>query len=109
MKEESLLWRDGKKNIAHVIGEAGKLFPSVCVTTNGTLPFRELDLDRVWVSLDGTEKVHDSVRGEGVFSKVWGNLEKEGRRKAYISFTISQLNRECVSDLITMLKGPRRE
>lgn len=102
---EPLLWRDGKKTIAHVIEEARKLFPSVCITTNGTLPFRELDLDRVWVSLDGTQKVHDSVRGQGVFSMVWENLEKEGRRNAYISFTISQLNREFVSDLITTLKG----
>jgi len=102
---EPLLWRDGKKNVAHVIEEARKLFPSVCITTNGTLPFRKLGLDRVWVSLDGTKEVHDSIRGEGVFSKVWENLDKEGRCRAYISFTISQLNRECVSDLILALKG----
>lgn len=102
---EPLLWRDGKKTIAHVIEDARKLFPSVCITTNGTLPFKELGLDRVWVSLDGTEKVHDKVRGKGVFAKVWENLEREGQCRAYISLTISQMNRGCVPDLLMALKG----
>ena len=52
----------------------------------------------------GRKEVHDSIRGEGVFSKDRENLEKRGCR-AYISFTISQLNRGCVSDLILALKG----
>ncbi|MGC8658850.1 MAG: radical SAM protein [Desulfomonilaceae bacterium] len=102
---EPLLWRDGNKSIAHVLEESRKIFPSVSITTNGTLSFRQLELDRVWVSLDGTQKIHDSVRGQGVFSKVLENLEERGHCKAYISFTISQLNRRCVPDLLTMLRG----
>jgi len=102
---EPILWRDGARGIADVIDHARGLFPSVCMTTNGTLPYGDLALDRVWVSLDGTEEIHDRVRGHGVFSKVWKNLETEGKRNSFISFTISRMNRSTVSDLLRILKG----
>lgn len=102
---EPLLWRDGKKSLAHVAEYAKKLFPSVCMTTNGTLPFKGFEFDRVWVSLDGTGEIHDSVRGSGVFSKVWENLETQGEGGAYISFTISRLNKTCAGELVRKLKG----
>lgn len=102
---EPVLWRDGARGIGDVIDHARKLFPSVCMTTNGTLPYGNLNLDRVWVSLDGTEEIHDLVRGAGVFSKVWENLETQGKGRAFISFTISAMNRSAVSELLMKLKG----
>jgi Fe-coproporphyrin III synthase len=102
---EPLLWRDGARGIPDVIDHARRLFPSVCMTTNGTLPYGDLELDRVWVSLDGTGEIHDRVRGQGVFSKVWKNLETEGKLQSFISFTISRMNRDTVSDLLKKLKG----
>ena len=65
------MWRDGKKNIRHVIDEARKLFRCVCMTTNGTISWGSLELDRVWVSLEGPRRVHDEIRGQGVYEKVW--------------------------------------
>ena len=44
---EPILWRDGSRGIADVIDHARGLFPSVCMTTNGTLPYGDLALDRV--------------------------------------------------------------
>ena len=42
----------------------------VCVVTNGTFPLKRFDdLYFYWVSLDGTEKVHDSIRGQGSYAK----------------------------------------
>ncbi|MFH0824635.1 MAG: radical SAM protein [Pseudomonadota bacterium] len=101
---EPLLWKDGRKTIRDVVGTARDLFGCVCMTTNGTIPWGELPLDRVWVSLDGTEAVHDSIRGAGVFRKVLGNLEREGRGEALISLTISKANAGVVADLIKLLK-----
>lgn len=51
------------------------------MVTNGTLIDRHFDLCRaafskIYVSLDGPPAVHNSIRGEGVFEKVTGNLEK---------------------------------
>ena len=37
----------------------------VCVVTNGTIPLKRFEkLYFYWISLDGTEKVHDSIRGK---------------------------------------------
>jgi len=102
---EPLLWRDRKMEIRHVIDAARTLFRSVCMTTNGTLPWKHLPLDTVWVSLDGTRAVHDSIRGAGVFDKVMNNLETEGKGHAYISTTINSLNVESVPAMVRELKG----
>jgi Fe-coproporphyrin III synthase len=102
---EPLLWRDRDKTFGDVVHAARKLFPSVCATTNGTLPWKDLPLDRAWVSLDGPQQVHDSIRGEGVFDRVWSNLSKDGRTNAFVSTTINTLNRDSIPELIKMLRG----
>lgn len=102
---EPLLWRDGHKTLAHVLDEARKRFPCVCITTNGTLPWGDLPLDRAWVSLDGPRPIHDSFRGPGVFDRVLNNLESQGKGKAFISTTINSENFSSIPEMITTLKG----
>lgn len=102
---EPMLWRDGNKNIRHVIEEARKYFRCVCLTTNGTVPWGDLELDRVWVSLDGPADIHDRIRGAGVFEKVWKNLANEGRGEAFISTTTNTLNAASIPDMISLLRG----
>src|ERR671922_913138 len=42
----------------------------ICVVTNATFPLKRYDgLYFYWVSVDGTEKVHDTIRGEGTYAK----------------------------------------
>ena len=42
----------------------------VCVVTNATFPLRRhKNLYFYWVSIDGTENVHDSIRGKGTYRK----------------------------------------
>jgi len=102
---EPLLWRDGSKSIGHVVDEARKLFTSVCMTTNGTLPWGRLPLDRTWVSLDGPQPVHDSIRGPGIFDKVWANLESEGKGRAFISTTVNTQNLDSIREMLFLLRG----
>ncbi|MBI5571557.1 MAG: radical SAM protein [Desulfomonile tiedjei] len=102
---EPLLWRDGEKTISHVVDAARQLFSSVCVTTNGTLPWRNLELDRVWVSLDGPAVVHDTIRGHDIFDRVWRNLHEEGRGRAFVSTTVNTLNLVSIPELVVMLRG----
>ncbi len=102
---EPMLWRDGKKNIRHVIEEARKRFRCVCLTTNGTFPWGDLELDRVWVSLDGPARVHDEIRGAGVFQKVWNNLVNQGRGEAFVSTTINTANAGSIPEMMSMLRG----
>lgn len=102
---EPMLWRDGLYGIEDVIAEAHRHFPCVCMTTNGLIPFGHLDLNRVWVSLDGPELVHDGIRGEGVYSRVIGNLGGVPGGRGFVSLTISSLNYDHAGALIRSLRG----
>jgi Fe-coproporphyrin III synthase len=102
---EPLLWRDSERSIRDVVAEARNLFPCVCMTTNGILPWGDLPLDRVWVSLDGPPPIHDAIRGEGTFEQVWDNLEREGKGRAFVSTTINATNASAIPDLLTMLRS----
>lgn len=100
---EPMLWRDGRKTIQDVVDRARELFPCVCMTTNGTIQWEHLPLDRVWVSLDGPRSVHDSIRGDGVFDRVLNNLGSEGRRGTFVSTTINRTNMHSIPELISFL------
>lgn len=102
---EPLLWRSGNKRLRDVVSAARKLFSSVCITTNGTLAWRDVEADRVWVSLDGPGDIHDEMRGKRIYDKVMENLVREGRGRAFISTTINTRNAASIPDLVIMLKG----
>jgi len=102
---EPLLWRDGMSTIRDVVRRARELFPSVCMTTNGTLPWGDLHLDRVWISLDGPIAVHDSIRGAGVFDRVMANLDEHGGGRAFVSTTINTVNANAIPELLSLLRG----
>lgn len=102
---EPLLWKDGAYDIHDVASAARDLFPIVCMTTNGTLPWHQLRLNRVWVSLDGIEIVNDSIRGQGVFQKVLSNIERACKDSVFVSTTVSALNVASIPELITFIKG----
>jgi len=47
----------------------------VCVVTNGYFPLKRFEkLYFYWISLDGTQKAHDSIRGEGTYAKTKQNI-----------------------------------
>jgi Fe-coproporphyrin III synthase len=85
----------------------------VCVVTNGTYPLKRFEnLYFYWISLDGTEKVHDSIRGEGSYSKTRQNIlnyissppnHRAGKpiwKDIWITMTINALNYDTVEDLV---------
>ena len=77
---------------------------SVCVVTNGTYQLPRFDnLYFYWVSLDGTEQIHDSIRGKGSYAKtrqnVFDYIENQPKRNGkpawkdiWITMTINSLN-----------------
>jgi Fe-coproporphyrin III synthase len=47
----------------------------VCVVTNGTYRLKRFEnLYFYWISLDGTEEIHDSIRGKGAYIKTKQNI-----------------------------------
>jgi len=90
----------------------------VCVVTNGTYPLKRFEnLYFYWISLDGTEKVHDRIRGEGSYSKTRQNIlnyissphnQRGGKpiwKDIWITMTINTLNYKTVEDLVEEWKG----
>jgi Fe-coproporphyrin III synthase len=88
----------------------------VCVVTNATFPLRRYDgLYFYWVSMDGTEAVHDSIRGKGSYAKSKKNIMdyiaspprngKPAYKDIWITMTINSLNYTTVEDLAEEWRG----
>ena len=83
----------------------------ICVVTNGTFPLKRYDnLYFYWVSLDGTEEIHDSIRGKGAYAKTRQNIleyisgpQRQGKpawKDIWITMTINSLNYPTVNGLV---------
>ncbi len=89
---EIMTWRDGSKDVNDIIRRARQIgFFKVAAVTNGTMGISS-EADLMWVSLDGAEEVHDSIRGEGVFAKVMKSLEETNHPHVSANMTINRLN-----------------
>ena len=89
---EIMTWKDGEKDLNDVIRRAHEIgFFKVAVVTNGTLGI-DSEADLMWVSIDGSERVHDAIRGRGTFAAVTRNLETTTHRRVSLNMTINRLN-----------------
>jgi MoaA/NifB/PqqE/SkfB family radical SAM enzyme len=86
-----------------------KEFPKrVSIVSNGTFPLKKYnDLYFYWISVDGTQEVHDAIRGKGAYASTRKNIldyvEKNGDKAwkdIWISMTINSLNYKTVPDVI---------
>jgi sulfatase maturation enzyme AslB (radical SAM superfamily) len=65
-----------------------------------------LDADLVWVSIDGSERIHDLIRGAGTFALIIDNLKATNHRRVSLNMTINRLNAgevEAVAELARRL------
>ena len=91
------------REVAQFAAQSG--FP-LEIITNGTMVDRHADLLRtlfktVYISVDGPEKVHDSIRGTGVFAKVKAGLEilKGGKAELVMMSVLAPENMESFGTL----------
>ncbi len=81
------------------------------IVTNGLLidneraeELKELNLDYIDISIDGTKNTHDKIRGEGAYNRTIQNisrLTKTGLRdKIFISYTLNKLNLNSFPELL---------
>jgi Fe-coproporphyrin III synthase len=101
---EPFLWKSDACTLGDVVAEAGKLFFSVGVTTNGTFPI-EVDADVIWVSLDGLRETHDRIRGR-CFDRIMANIGASSHPRIYAHLTINRLNCDEIPALVEYL-APR--
>ncbi|TET19305.1 radical SAM protein [Candidatus Bathyarchaeota archaeon] len=106
------LYKSGIRNILLVGGEpalridvlmlADRIFPFVYVITNGTIKIPEEFNHRLYVSIDGSRKTNDSLRGKGVFSRVMKNYS--GDKRVVINMTITRDNYKELEDVVKIAK-----
>ncbi|MBW2984364.1 radical SAM protein [Candidatus Woesearchaeota archaeon] len=78
----------------------------VSINTNGTLIndkiAKKLNADLIRISVDGTEKTNDKIRGEGSFKKTLNGIKslKKYNKKIIISTAIGKLNKEEPKQII---------
>jgi MoaA/NifB/PqqE/SkfB family radical SAM enzyme len=103
---EPLLWKDPSsgKDLSHLIERAKKKFFFTCITTNGTIQLKDYNPDIVFISLDGLQKTHDSIRGTG-FDMIMSNIKKyHNQKKIIINTCINRLNFMEIPELIKFLE-----
>lgn len=88
----------------------------ICVVTNGTMTIQRFErLYFYWISLDGTENIHDQIRGEGTYSKTKQNImkyisgpDRNGKpawKDIWITMTINSMNYHTIEDLVKEWNG----
>lgn len=74
------------------------------IVSNGTLPLIDFGRVSYFVSLDGTEKIHDSIRGSGTYKKIKQHV-KDYNGLVYSNTTINALNCDSIEDLVEEWSG----
>ncbi|NOR45007.1 MAG: hypothetical protein GQ534_05415 [Candidatus Delongbacteria bacterium] len=77
---------------------ANKIFPYNYVITNGTIIIPNSFDHILFISLDGTEKTNDFIRGKGTFSKIMKNYSQDSR--IVINMTITNGNYQELEDVV---------
>ncbi len=83
-----------------VIDLANKIFPYVSIISNGTIKIPKEYKNRIIISIDGNEKMNDSIRGKGVFSKVLKNYSDDQR--VIINITLMDENYKQLEDIVKL-------
>lgn len=91
---EPTLYRDGDKNLNDVIAAAREIgFFSITITTNAQQDFSWVNMDSLWVSMDGVGKYHDLIRGEGAFARLEKNIAAfQAKRSLTVNMVVNSLN-----------------
>jgi Fe-coproporphyrin III synthase len=82
-----------------ICAEAGKIFDFTMIFTNGTLGYPPVNNAMYALSIDGPERIHDSIRGKGIFQKVTEILDKQ-KTKVMIHVTVCKSNKDHLKEIV---------
>ncbi len=96
---EPFLWKDNSYTVEDIVNYAKDIGVfTVIIYTNGTKSL-ESEANTLFVSIDGTREVHDSLRGES-FERIVNNIITSHHPSIYINYTINSVNKSVVEDLL---------
>ena len=99
----SCTWVGGEPLLRRQLIEKGrKYFKANRVVTNGTLPLPPWPDVEFHVSVDGTLKFHDSVRGDGTYAKIKKNVSDPGLKNLQVAIAccLHRGNSDCIEELL---------
>jgi len=88
---EPTLWHDGDYTFDQLVADMRRRFYRVACVTNAVQPIT-VPADLVWISVDGSPEVHDSVRGAGSYEAMAANVAASRNPGMYANVTLSRLN-----------------
>lgn len=83
-----------------VVRAGTEIFPFNWLVTNGTLPLPRLPRTTIFVSIDGPAKVHDQIRGQGVYQQARQNIQ-DYASPVYLGTVINRLNKNYLEEIVT--------
>lgn len=99
----SCTWVGGEPLLRPDLIEKGRhLFRSNRVVTNGTLPLPDWPDVEFHISVDGTEELHDSIRGKGCYAKIKSNIRdpRYSHLNIALACCLNRTNAGCAEDLV---------
>ncbi len=103
----TMVWMGGEPLLRKdVLREGVKLFEENTIVTNGTIDLIDLGGIVYVVSLDGPERVNDSVRGKGSFKRVMRTLGRVPERfepTIQVQCVVSRENENSLEELLEMI------
>ncbi len=110
-----MLWMGGEPMVRRKFLRRGlSLFQRNTITTNGTIPLVDYSdaTDNLLyvVSLDGPEELNDTIRGEGVFQKVLGNISQLPDEFPHIvqaQCVVTKRNQYALDDFVDIMRETR--
>lgn len=103
----NITWYGGEpfaeKEIIELLKQGVKFKKNNLLITNGTFPIPFLGKNiHIGVSIDGTEKIHNNLRGNGVFNKIRKNIHSAIKKDMPISllYCLNALNINCISEFL---------
>jgi len=103
--------RDGVRHISWVGGEpllrknvidgCRHIFPlKDWIITNGTIPIPAWNDVTFFISLDGTERFHDQIRGVGIYQRIKKNIDHSKSNRIHTTTTINTVNYSSLNELV---------
>jgi sulfatase maturation enzyme AslB (radical SAM superfamily) len=93
-------WLGGEPLLRKELIERGKaLFHYNWIITNGTIELPEWKDCTFFVSVDGTKKEHEKIRGRGTYDKIKENITRSGN-KIYIAAVLNSENYGSAEDMV---------
>ncbi len=101
---ETFLWEDKGKNLRDLVIEAKSMgFLIVNIVTNGTFKLDLPEADLILLSLDGTRKNHNDIRGN-TYDKILDNISNAAFDNICLYMAINKINIKDIEEVCEVAK-----